>query len=250
MRKFAYIILALTFYINVSAQTNSEYIDTCIRIQQILRSKFETHEHERDSLKSIVDKFSRRKFSFQMDESSVPEYLGSMTLASIYENRNMVMEELEHLENVDLVDDYKQIIEMIGHLEVVYNRETNDKDKTSLNEITVLDVHKKEFEALSLSIKEYRYVMYELSRIFRIIDKMSNVKDADVALETLRKNGDLDYIYANMPYVHKVLREYIDVRCSKIPTNFDNRKRELYASCPEVFPQFKSEGSKSPKDLK
>ena len=243
-------MLALTFSITVSAQSNSEYIDSCIKIQQLLRSISATHEHERDSLKALVDKFSRRKFSVRMDEASVQQYLGTMTLSSLYENREEVMEQIADLENIDIVEDYKAIIEMIGHLEVAYNRDTNDKDKNSLNEITVLEVHKKEFEALSVSIKEYRFVMYELSRVFRIIDKMTNVKDHEAALEALRKNGDLDYIYANMTYAHKVLKEYLDFRFSKIPTDFDTQKNELYNACPEAFPQFKPNETSSLKTMK
>ena len=79
---------------------------------------------------------------------------------------------------------------------------------------------------------------------------MTNVKDHEAALEALRKNGDLDYIYANMPYAHKVLKEYLDVRFSKIPTDFDTQKNELYNACPEAFPQFKPNETSSLKTMK
>ena len=116
-------------------------------------------------------------------------------------------------------------------------------DINRIENIKVLDTHKDEFKALSVSVKDYRFVMFELGRIFRLIDRMEGVSSIGDVMKRLKDDEELEYIYDNIPYATEMLDKYVINRFSTDYGGFENQKSELYNACPEAFPQFKSAGN-------
>lgn len=247
MRKMLCTIVLIIFGLNIYAQDHHPFFDRCIEVQGVLRTKVISLQHKRDSLERIVDRFSKRSFAMSLDENALGEYLSEMSLSDIYANRAQVLEQMEYLEGSDLVRNYRVVIRMMEHLDKPYNRNTNEEDIKRFENIQVLDKHKTEFEALSVSVKDYRFVMFELGRIFRLIDRMENVSRADDVMKLLNANDELEFIYENIPYAVRILQQYVETLFGNDVRNFKEKKKELYEACPEAFPQFKSANGASSK---
>lgn len=237
------VIGMIIFSFNIYAQDPNSFFNKCLEVQKFLRSKSRVLENECDSLERIVKRFSQRSFSVPLDESGLAEYLGSMSLSEIYQQRSEVEDQMENIGDSDLTVHYKTLIGIVGHLHVCYDRKTNESDISKIENIKVLDVHKDEFEALVVSVNDYRFVMFELGRIFRLVDRMEDVNNVGDVMRKLKEAGELEYIYDNIPYVTEILDKYVVSRFSTEYVGFESQKRELYNACPEAFPQFRSTGN-------
>ena len=231
-------ICMIIFGFNVYAQDKDPFFDKCIELQKILRSNKANLQNERDSLEHVVNKFSQRSFTALIDEDGLAEYLCKMSLSDIYSRRNEVVEKLEYLDGTDLAMRYKKLLKIMEHLDLPYNRDTNEEDIKGIVNLQVLDAHRDEFQALTVSVNDYRFVMFELGRVFRLIDRMSIGLSIEDVKKKLNDTEELEFIYGNIPYAVRILDYYILSRSAM--DAFENYRKELYKACPEAFPQFKS----------
>lgn len=243
MRKMMCMIVMIIFNFNSYGQDLNSFFNKCVEVQKFLRSKSKVLENECDSLEHIVNRFSKRTFAAPLDEEGLTEYLGSMSLSEIYQQRTEVENQMEYIGTSTLTTHYKMLIDIMGHLHTCYDRNINETDLNRIENIKVLDAHKDEFEALAVSVKDYRFVMFELGRIFRLIDSMEGVSNVADVMKRLKDDKELEYIYDNIPYATEILDKYVINRFSTEYGNFEDQKRELYNACPEAFPQFRSAGS-------
>lgn len=233
MRKILYVIGVIAFSLSAYAQEGNTYS----QIVRLLNEEADSLKREYESLKDTVDRFSRRSFSVIMDEPSLERYLESMTLSEIYDNREEVLSKIQHVCDLQLAKDYKIVIGLISHLNQVYDRDSNEADRKMLTQIRLLEVHRNaEFKAISTSIKGYRFAMFELARVFQLIDKMGKDGNPDSLYDKLRKEGQLKFIYDNITYATGVLRDYISYHF--LDEDMPLRKmKELCKACPEAFPE-------------
>ena len=243
MRKMMCMIVMIIFSFNIYAQEPNSFFNKCVEVQKFLRSKSKVLENQCDSLEHIVNRFSKRSFSVPLDEEGLAEYLSSMSLSEMYQQRKEVEEQMEYIGTSTLKTHYKMLIDIVGHLHACYDRNINESDINRIENIKVLDTHKDEFKALSVSVKDYRFVMFELGRIFLLIDRMEGVSSIGDVMKRLKDDEELEYIYDNIPYATEMLDKYVINRFSTEYGNFEDQKRELYNACPEAFPQFRSAGS-------
>lgn len=233
MRKILLIIGVMAFGMSSYAQDGNTYS----QIIRLLNDEVDSLKHEYESLKDTIDRFSQRSFSIIQDEHSLERYLETMTLSEIYDNREDVFSKIRHVYDSQLAKDYRLVIGLISHLNQVYDRDSNEADKKILTQIRLLEVHRNaEFKAISTAIKDYRFAMFELARVFRLIDKMDKDGNPDSLYDKLRKDGQLIYIYDHMTYAIDVLKDYISYHFQEEDMPF-RKMKELCRACPEAFPE-------------
>lgn len=84
-------------------------------------------------------------------------------------------------------------------------------------------LHHTGFDALASNVKDYNFVMFELSRVFDIVDKKN------YSYSTLLRNGETKFI-DNIPYAKKQLQDYI-----KYSKQRKAIRVKLKEACPEAF---------------
>lgn len=189
-------------------------------------------ENENKRLDSLTTDLSQRTFRL-----SNPQYVEEKFL-SHYKNLNVLIEDSANVRNFikwlatksksNYADTYLKVLDMAASLDTIYDAKKNEgycKDIANIkNKKMLFQDHRKGFETLASNVKDYNFVMFELSRVFDIVD---NKKEC--SYKALKNSGETKFI-DNIPYAKKQLQDYIDVS--------EQRKAirvKLKKACSEAF---------------
>lgn len=183
-------------------------------------------EKKKMHLDSMIAKVSQRTFRLANPQEIERKYL------SRYENLNRLIKESANVRKFlkwlpkksDHADAYLKVLDMAASLDTIYDANKNEGYCNDIDNMKNMLYQKLEgFDALASNVKDYNFVMFELSRVFDIVDKKN------YSYSTLLRNGETKFI-DNIPYAKKQLQDYIDVS--------EQRKAirvKLKEACPEAF---------------
>ena len=192
-----------------------------------------------EALRDSVERYSSRHFSLRITDAALEKKLKDLNFNGIYERRAEFRKMLERAENPSspLVVTYGRILTMLESLHQVYDKATNVSYKKLLKEMKPLKEHQAEFKVLSSAIQDYRFVMFELARVFKVIDEMKNM-DAKSIARKLKDDGETEYITTQFPYAYETLQMYINHQAGENSVkqgDFEKTMKELIEACPEAF---------------
>ena len=193
-------------------------------------------ENEKKRLDSLTTELSQRTFRL-----TNPKYVEEKFL-SHYEDLNILIADSANVRDFfkwlttesksDHVDAYLKVLDMAASLDNIYDGTKNKKYREDItyikNKKLLYPKHHKGFDILASNVKDYNFVMFELSRVFDIVDKNEkNRKKCTYA--NLHDSGETKFI-DNIPYAKRQLKDYIN----------DSKQRKairvkLKEACPEAF---------------
>lgn len=232
------------FGITSYAQNNSRFqrkLDAAIDANKVLIDTLKSWEKrltiQKNGMKDVAT-FPVRKCN---GEDFLEEYLGK------YESLTKDLLVDESLKSVlvsfpesPLARVYLKIIEMNESLQTVYDKSKNDEYKkfveNSPNDSLLLEKHLAGFKDLASNIQDYRFVVFELARVFKIIDGMNGAK-GDIIRSKLKEKEETEYI-DKIDYAQKAIDAYINAKGdinNSIAAIRDKIKEEWSKACPEAF---------------
>ena len=188
-------------------------------------------ENEKKRLDSLTTELSQRTFRLTnpkyVEEKFVSHYADLNILIADSVNVRDFFKWLTTESKSDHVDAYLKVLNMAASLDNIYDGTKNKKYREDIayikNKKLLYPKHHKGFDILASNVKDYNFVMFELSRVFDIVDKKN------YSYPTLHKNGETKFI-DNIPYAKRQLKDYIN----------DSKQRKairvkLKEACPEAF---------------
>ena len=193
-------------------------------------------ENKKKRLDSLTTELSQRTFRL-----TNPKYVEEKFL-SHYEDLNILIADSANVRDFfkwlttesksDHVDAYLKVLDMAASLDNIYDGTKNKKYREDIayikNKKLLYPKHHKGFDILASNVKDYNFVMFELSRVFDIVDKNEkNRKKCTYA--NLHDSGETKFI-DNIPYAKRQLKDYIN----------DSKQRKairvkLKKACSEAF---------------
>ena len=193
-------------------------------------------ENKKKRLDSLTTELSQRTFRL-----TNPKYVEEKFL-SHYEDLNILIADSANVRDFfkwlttesksDHVDAYLKVLDMAASLDNIYDGTKNKKYREDItyikNKKLLFPKHHKGFDILASNVKDYNFVMFELSRVFDIVDK--NEKNRiKCTYANLHDSGETKFI-DNVPYAKRQLKDYIN----------DSKQRKairvkLKEACPEAF---------------
>lgn len=193
-------------------------------------------ENKKKRLDSLTTELSQRTFRL-----TNPKYVEEKFL-SHYEDLNILIADSANVRDFfkwlttesksDHVDTYLKVLDMAASLDNIYDGTKNKKYREDItyikNKKLLYPKHYRGFDILASNVKDYNFVMFELSRVFDIVDKNEkNRKKCTYA--NLHDSGETKFI-DNVPYAKRQLKDYIN----------DSKQRKairvkLKEACPEAF---------------
>lgn len=193
-------------------------------------------ENKKKRLDSLTTELSQRTFRL-----TNPKYVEEKFL-SHYEDLNILIADSANVRDFfkwlttesksDHVDAYLKVLDMAASLDNIYDGTKNKKYREDItyikNKKLLYPKHHKGFDILASNVKDYNFVMFELSRVFDIVDK--NEKNRiKCTYANLHDSGETKFI-DNVPYAKRQLKDYIN----------DSKQRKairvkLKEACPEAF---------------
>lgn len=183
---------------------------------------------------------NRRVSSFTSEKFDVEEYLLQFSsLDELLENKNEVVEKLRPLVNNDFAESYLLIIDMANSLEILYNENSNkDLLNRASKNLKLIDDHCDDYSTLLSKVKDYRFGMYELGRLFEIIDE----SDYNGSAANLAKKEDVSEDVIKIPFINKTLNNYIKFKKYKNSRYMPIEDRKaLFKALPDAFPMLKND---------
>ena len=188
-------------------------------------------ENEKKRLDSLTTELSQRTFRLTnpkyVEEKFLSHYADLNILIADSVNVRDFFKWLTTESKSDHVDAYLKVLDMAASLDNIYDGTKNKKYREDIayikNKKLLYPKHHKGFDILASNVKDYNFVMFELSRVFDIVDKKN------YSYPTLHKNGETKFI-DNIPYAKRQLKDYIN----------DSKQRKairvkLKEACPEAF---------------
>lgn len=193
-------------------------------------------ENEKKRLDTLTTELSQRTFRL-----TNPKYVEEKFL-SYYADLNILIADSVYVRDFfkwlttesksDHVDTYLKVLDMAASLDNIYDGTKNKKYREDIayikNKKLLYPKHHNGFDILASNVKDYNFVMFELSRVFDIVDKNEkNRKKCTYA--NLHDSGETKFI-DNIPYAKRQLKDYIN----------DSKQRKairvkLKEACPEAF---------------
>ena len=222
---------------DLSARISNNLLNTIIpdlqKLDSLLTAELDSlQKRERmyaDDLNNLKDNEDYKKLFIQK-QFTVEDYIASFkSLDSINVYREEIVLKLEPYKEQPLAKTYLLIIDMFKSLDSVYEIGLNKKLISEATKIKIpFNEHLDGYTLLLWEITNYRPAMYELSRLFKIIDE-NNISE-----------NDTEWVLANIaderlleiPFFERMLRKYLN----KGITQED--EETLYKACPKAFPQF------------
>lgn len=203
-----------------------------------LKKRIDSLTVQYDRLKELLRKLETRSFNPTLSDAQLEKYLGAMSLEDIYHRRNEVREQLALAEEGSKwAPVYKEILDIRDRLGQLYNKETNKRDKETLDnpDFQPLENHKSSFEELRTAVNDYRFVMFELVRVKNIVDNMvKDTRDAEKIRSQLKKDNELVFI-EEVPFASTTIRNYIEYKTKREDEKLGNLVGDLQKACPEAF---------------
>lgn len=233
--KFWITLVFLMVTMGVQAQmTKSQYKNEKKSLEKFIAEKQKDSlacENEKKRLDSLTTVLSQRTFRL-----SNPQYVEKKFL-SRYGSLNDLIKDSANVRKFfkwlttksksDYADTYLKVLDMAASLDTIYDAKKNEAYCADIanikNKKSVYQNHLKGFEALASNVKDYNFVMFELSRVFDVVDKKN------CSYLVLHKSGETKFI-DNIPYAKRQLKAYI-----KDSTKRKKIKTELKEACPEAF---------------
>lgn len=200
-------------------------------------------EEKYENLKASNARISKRRFVTENPEQSLRNRLSS------YENIQEMAEgdifsKKPEYQNLPFANSYISLIKMYNSLKTGgYKQEENEAFKNELDTIKVHilsmdpkheDSFIQSFDDLDNLIRNYRFAMFELARLFELVkEKEGEIEQAGI-YKSLCDDGETDFVN-KIPYTRAVLINYINgeapIRAKIVG--------ELRNSCQEAFKDFK-----------
>lgn len=190
-------------------------------------------------LKELRRKLESRSFNPTLSDAQLEKYLGAMSLEDICLRRNDEVRKQLALaeEGSKWAPVYKEILDIQDRLEQLYDKETNNRDKETLDnpDFQPLEKHKSSFEKLRTAVNDYRFVMFELVRVKKIVDNMvKDTKDAAKIRSKLKEDNELVFI-EEVPFANTTIINYIEYKIASEDEKLGNLVGDLQKACPEAF---------------
>ena len=238
--KFWVTLVFLMVTMGVQAQmTKSQYKNEKKLLVKLIAEKQKDSlacENKKKRLDSLTTELSQRTFRL-----TNPKYVEEKFL-SHYEDLNILIADSANVRDFfkwlttesksDHVDAYLKVLDMAASLDNIYDGTKNKKYREDItyikNKKLLYPKHHKGFDILASNVKDYNFVMFELSRVFDIVDK--NEKNRiKCTYANLHDSGETKFI-DNVPYAKRQLKDYIN----------DSKQRKairvkLKEACPEAF---------------
>ncbi len=185
------------------------------QIDDLTKQKTEL-EAELNSINTEIALIENRAFSRETPEQSMKRKL------SFYRNIAELSKKMEKNLNSSssLVRSYSYIIAMYESVLKTggYDKVQNDLYKNQIEPVSHqvqnlnpphAETFIESFEKLTTQIKDYRFTMFELVRVFDLVDEKSNKgMEADEIYSSLRADEETEFI-DKIPYTQELLRKYI-----------------------------------------
>ena len=229
--KFLITLVFFMFTMSVQAQMKKKQynlkkdsLEKCI-VKKL--TQMENLENEKNCQDALIKKISERTFHLANAQEIEKKFL------SHYEKLNDLIADSVNVRKFlkwlpkksDHADAYLKVLDMAASLDTIYDAKKNEGYCAGINGMTgkLYKLHHTGFDALASNVKDYNFVMFELSRVFDIVDKKN------YSYPTLHKNGETKFI-DNIPYAKRQLKDYIN----------DSKQRKairvkLKEACPEAF---------------
>lgn len=240
--KFWVSLVFLMVTMSVQAQmTKSQYKNEKKLLVKFIAEKQKDSlacENEKKRLDSLTTELTQRTFRL-----TNPKYVEEKFL-SHYEDLNILIADSANVRDffkwltteskLDHVDAYLKVLDMAASLDTIYDAKQNEgycEDIANIKKKKLLyQNHCKGFDALASKVKDYNFVMFELSRVFDIVDKNEKYQKK-CTYKTLLDSGETKFI-DNIPYAKRQLKDYI----KDTPLNpRESIKAKLKEACPEAF---------------
>lgn len=245
------LLVSLTVYAEIDKKTTKAINDANSNIGVVL-SYLQEQEKDLDAklltantankkYKTRVENFKNRKIqSSQEDETNIEEYLMEFpSLGYLLRDKEEVIEKLSPLKENDYAKSYLLIIEMDNSLDKVYDEDTNAKLlKQAEKGLKLIDGHSDDFNMLLSKVKDYRFGMYELGRLFEVIDETGFQGNS----MTLAQREEVPEDVLKIPFINRTLTNYIKYKKSGKNSRYMSQKEReaLYNALPDAFPMLKN----------
>lgn len=241
MNKILIILVAISCSLSMNAQSRKDLEKA---IASITKEKADL-EAKLQTLKSINAKIEKRKFETESPEQSLRKRLAFSKNIEALVEMNIFRRNPEY-QNLPIAKSYISLIKMYGSLSKNggYKQEENEAFKRELDAIkdSVMsmnpkhkDSFKESFDDLDNCIRNYRFAMFELARVFVLVKEKEKerIKTEDI-YKSLQEDYETDIIDM-IPYTQYQLDKYIkgnDIERGEMI-------QKLKESCDEAFKNFK-----------
>lgn len=229
--KFLITLVFFMFTMSVQAQMKKKQynlkkdsLEKCI-VKKL--TQMENLENEKNCQDALIKKISERTFHLANAQEIEKKFL------SHYEKLNDLIADSVNVRKFlkwlpkksDHADAYLKVLDMAASLDTIYDAKKNEGYCAGINGMKgkLYKLHHTGFDALASNVKDYNFVMFELSRVFDIVDKKN------YSYSTLLRNGETKFI-DNIPYAKKQLQDYI-----KYSKQRKAIRVKLKEACPEAF---------------
>lgn len=200
-------------------------------IRNYLREERNDLVKKKEEKERLVKRYQDRcSFSPSTSEDNLEDKLKSFeSFEDMYADRGEVYRLLDDFPDSELSKTYLYLLEVTESLHHVYDRQTNEKyKKTSVSIVgkLLIESHRQSFRKIMAGVNDYRFVMFELSRVLDLID----IAGKSISYEKLERDDELADI-AKVPYAVKRVRDYL-------ASNLVGRsviRNELSTACPDAF---------------
>ena len=216
MNKILILLVAISCSIGMSAQNKKDLKKAITSFQKQkteLEAKYQT-------LISSNARIGKRKFVTENPEESLKKRL------AFYRNikemaKSNIFEKKPEYEKLPFANSYITLISMYKSLDEDggYNQKENEafiseldtiKEHIMSKDIKHTDTFIQSFDDLDNCIRNYRFAMFELARIFVLVKEKEKEEKIEIAniYQSLQDDYETDFV-DNIPYTKKLLRRYI-----------------------------------------
>lgn len=247
MKRIFILWVAVSCALGMNAQSKKE-MEKAVESSKKKKTEMEARYQ---ALRSLNARIATREFSTETPEDYLRRRLVSYPDVKSMAKDNIFKKEPKY-KDLPIAKGYISLIEMYKSLGVNggYSKEQNEEFKKELDAIKeqVENMNHKDsflqsFDDLAKGIRDYRFAMFELPRVFALVKEMEKKGRSDIYL-SLQKDAETDII-DQIPYTQKVLKNYIEYGANNKGdlTGGGNRRSELIkklrSSCAEAFENFK-----------
>lgn len=208
------------------------------KIIEYLNAENAILKKESERLDAEFKKYSQRNFSPKVTEEQLEIFLGTYSLKGLYDKLSNTKQKLAGAGDSKLTSVYSLLMDAYGSLTKAYNEETNKEYKKSLAQLgnnSVLSTHQSDVDKLKILVNDYRFMMFELKRVFKIIDTMKDFPSTSAIKEKLSNDGELEFLSEDCPYVRECLNGYINFAANGKDRSKKELLEELSQACPDAF---------------
>lgn len=238
MNKILILLIAVSCSLGMNAQSKKDLEKA---IASLKNQKAELNA-QYQALQSSNARIENRKFVTESPEQSLRNRLAFYEDIKDMAESNIFREKPEY-QNVSFAKSYISLIRMYNSLGKSggYRQDENEAFKSELDTIKARvmsmkhqDTFIQSFDDLDNCIRNYRFAMFELARIFVLVkEKEKEGLETASIYNSLKEDEETDFV-DKIPYTQIALQTY----CAR-PDKRSEILSELKASCAEAFENFK-----------